>query len=209
MARYDEPLTRQQQKQLAMPKLNFLSPGFADQSCELTNGAVSMGRSHANQIVLLDNSVSAYHCQFHVNGPDVIVRDLGSRNGTYVDGVRIKPQIGVRHGQCLRFGTVEAQLQVEAILQSDDTDITAFHADCRAAKADASSSPAPPPYPVILAARQPGSPDHRTQTSPPGPALEQISTPDTVQITKPKRSWFWAIVISIAILLALLWFAWH
>jgi pSer/pThr/pTyr-binding forkhead associated (FHA) protein len=31
------------------------------------------------------SSVSPQHCEIHVNGPEGIVRDLGSRNGTLVN----------------------------------------------------------------------------------------------------------------------------
>lgn len=39
------------------------------------------------------SDVSRHHCQFEVDPPHIRVRDLGSRNGTFVNGARI----GQRH----------------------------------------------------------------------------------------------------------------
>jgi pSer/pThr/pTyr-binding forkhead associated (FHA) protein len=37
-----------------------------------------------------DSLVSRHHCQLNLEGPQVRVRDLGSRNGTYVNGWLVK-----------------------------------------------------------------------------------------------------------------------
>lgn len=56
-----------------------------------------IGRSPECSLQLPDdkahNSISRYHCLLDINPPDIRVRDLGSRNGTYVNG----QLIGQRH----------------------------------------------------------------------------------------------------------------
>ena len=89
-----------------MPKLIFIDKNFSGQVYELVLEKTTVGRSDQNTLVIHDNSLSAAHCEILVNGPEVIVRDLNSRNGTFVDGSRLNKQSGVRSGQTVRFGSV-------------------------------------------------------------------------------------------------------
>jgi hypothetical protein len=58
----------------------------------LDGEVVSCGRDSANQIVLDDNTVSRKHVEFHRNngGFGYSTLDVGSLNGTYVNGERVK-----------------------------------------------------------------------------------------------------------------------
>lgn len=109
-----------------MPRLILISPEFADQTCQLPDGTFALGRSPQNHIIVLGESVSAQHCELLVHGREVIVRERGSRNGTFVNGVRVKTQRGIYHGQLLRFGKVEARLEIEPPEDDDATSITAM-----------------------------------------------------------------------------------
>src|SRR5690606_25810034 len=57
----------------------------------------------ANELRLDDARVSRFHCELRVHSRGVQVRDLGSRNGTLVDGVRVD-SAWVEHGATLRVG---------------------------------------------------------------------------------------------------------
>jgi eukaryotic-like serine/threonine-protein kinase len=52
-----------------------------------------MGRSPDCNLLLADdeqhNAISRYHCLLDVNPPDIRIRDLGSLNGTFVNGIKI------------------------------------------------------------------------------------------------------------------------
>ncbi len=98
----------------AMPRLVFTNKNFAGQVYELVAETTTVGRDDQNTLVLRDNSVSADHCEIHVFGPEVIVRERGSTNGTFVDGVRVTGQRPVNAGQVVRFGSVEARLEFDA-----------------------------------------------------------------------------------------------
>ena len=50
---------------------------------------VTVGRSAPAQFVLPDSRVSRSHCSVHVSTGEVLVTDLGSTNGSLVDGERI------------------------------------------------------------------------------------------------------------------------
>lgn len=70
--------------------------------------AVSIGRNPANQIVLdYERSVSGRHCEIFVAGNLFKVRDLGSKNGTYVDGIQIGDVAEISSGSILKLGRLE------------------------------------------------------------------------------------------------------
>ncbi|HEX4948815.1 MAG TPA: FHA domain-containing protein [Blastocatellia bacterium] len=79
------------------------------------NGArISVGRTHDNVLVIEDSTVSSVHAAFTLaaNGT-LYVTDLGSSNGTFVNGVQIAmgDKTIVRNGDTLRFGEVEVTLE--------------------------------------------------------------------------------------------------
>ena len=116
-----------------MAKLVFIDKNFAGQSYSLLLDRTFVGRGEHNTLVLRDDSVSSRHCEILLHGAEVIVVDLDSRNGTYVNGVRLNKQSGVLSGQTIRFGKVEARLQLEASDEdSDGSEITAVYAHGRA-----------------------------------------------------------------------------
>ena len=133
-----------------MPRLRFLSSEFAGQSAELANGTVTLGRKPGNDLIVLDGSVSARHCEFLVFGYEVIVRECGSRNGTFVNGQRVGSQSGVVHGERLRLGRVEAVLEIGEAAEDDNTDWTAIAAHRRVREA-AAARPERCPYPTVFA----------------------------------------------------------
>jgi DNA-binding NtrC family response regulator len=54
---------------------------------------VLIGRDPSCGIVLDDLEVSSIHCEARAEGPGVLIKDLGSRNGTFVGGVRLREAI--------------------------------------------------------------------------------------------------------------------
>jgi len=58
-------------------------------SCDVVAARVSVGTAGTNDLRLTDDTVSRHHCEILVRGDCYVVRDLGSTNGTYVDGVRV------------------------------------------------------------------------------------------------------------------------
>ena len=105
-----------------MPKLIFIDRNFAGQVYPLTIEKTTVGRGDENVLVIRDSSLSSRHCEIIVNGAEVIVRDLGSRNGTVVDGRLLKnQQSAVKNGQIVRFGLVDARVQIESAEWNDET----------------------------------------------------------------------------------------
>lgn len=54
----------------------------------LTEGPTKVGRDPDDGIFLDDVTVSRHHAEFEARGDVLVVRDLGSTNGTYVNGSR-------------------------------------------------------------------------------------------------------------------------
>jgi PAS domain S-box-containing protein len=64
---------------------------------------VSVGRNDDADLVLGDSSMSRRHAQFTVDGATVTVKDLGSRNGCFLNGTRVS-EAELRDGDQLRLG---------------------------------------------------------------------------------------------------------
>ncbi len=72
----------------------------------LADRPVRVGAAATNDIVLSDRSVSRWHCRVEPLADGVLVRDLGSRNGTWVDGVRVT-RAHLRVGSHVRVGRTD------------------------------------------------------------------------------------------------------
>jgi pSer/pThr/pTyr-binding forkhead associated (FHA) protein len=95
-----------------MPKLVVLSEGLTGRSHELKVDKTTIGRLEDNVFQIPEQSVSSHHCEVLLKGSDVIVRDLNSTNGTYINGEKISEKV-LRPGQILRLGNVEARLETD------------------------------------------------------------------------------------------------
>jgi hypothetical protein len=74
-------------------------------------GAVRIGRADECDVFLADPSVSRAHAVLETAGVEPAVRDLGSTNGTFVNGERVETK-ALRDGDELRFGNTRMQFQV-------------------------------------------------------------------------------------------------
>lgn len=74
-----------------MAKLFIFSGYGHNQSFELMGSSIYIGRSEENDIQLADVSVSRRHLEIIEKDNRLFVKDLNSRNGTYINGRRISP----------------------------------------------------------------------------------------------------------------------
>lgn len=93
-----------------MPRIVLLSEGFAGRTFELKQEKTTVGRHEDNNFQIPAPSVSGHHCEIIMRGDDVVVRDLNSTNGTYVNGDAVTETV-LLPGQALRFGHIEARLE--------------------------------------------------------------------------------------------------
>ena len=70
-----------------------------------------VGRGEGSAILIDDFSVARRHARLTVDSGRLMVEDLGSASGTFIDGERLEP--GVRHliegDAAIRFGDIEAR----------------------------------------------------------------------------------------------------
>jgi pSer/pThr/pTyr-binding forkhead associated (FHA) protein len=139
-----------------MAKLVVLSEGLAGRTHELTVDTTTVGRVEDNAFQIAESSVSSHHAEIIRRGSEVVVKDLNSTNGTFINGQQITGEGVLKPGQILRLGQIELRLE-----------------DGSAASAGA-SKPASAPAPSADARIQAGKklPDH-TMVIPQGVKLGQ------------------------------------
>ena len=78
----------------------------------LPSSITVIGRRHDCDLRIPLNSVSRRHCQFSINNESLKIRDLDSRNGTYLNGKRIE-EAKVQPGDYIKIGTLTFALQID------------------------------------------------------------------------------------------------
>ncbi len=96
-----------------MAKLVVLSEGLTGLSYELKAERTTIGRADDNNFQIAEASVSSHHCELLHKGNDLLVRDLKSTNGTYVNGEQVTEGT-LKPGQILRLGQVEIRFETGA-----------------------------------------------------------------------------------------------
>lgn len=164
---------------------------------------ITIGREAGNAIIINDAEVSRKHTQFVFQGGKYIVTDLGSTNGTFVNGQRLTGQHILQPGEIISLGE-QINLLFEAVAQVDPnaTMLSSGHP----AAAPRAVAPAPRPQPVAT----PPQPVNYAGQVPAGPA--PVYTPAPEKSSGGSRTTL-LIVIAVILLLcicvigAFLWFA--
>ena len=92
-----------------MAKLVILNQGMTGRSFELQIERTTVGRVEDNTFQIADGSVSSHHAEILLRGNDIVIRDLNSTNGTFINGEKIS-EAPFKPGQTLRFGQVELKI---------------------------------------------------------------------------------------------------
>ena len=147
-----------------MAKLQVLSGPLTGQSYELKVDTTTVGRVEDNAFQIADPSVSSHHCEILLQGNDVVIRDLNSTNGSFINGEKITESV-LKPGQTLRLGQIELRID------------------------DGSPAPAPSaPRPVSAAAPAPASGtkprQEQTMVVQRGVSLDQLAEPRTAGFDK-------------------------
>ncbi len=141
-----------------MPRL-LVNPGTAQTwEIQLKPGINFLGRGPSNDFKFEDASVSGAHCQIMVDGNGVVIRDMGSTNGTFVNRAKVQ-ESRLATGQPVRLGSVDM----------------IFYADIPEVAVVTQTSSAPPPAP----------PPHAASPSPPPPALKISAAPVSIPQAPP------------------------
>jgi len=93
-----------------MPRLVLLSEGLTGRTYELKTDKTTVGRVSDNAFEIPEASVSSHHAELTLRGNEVLVKDLGSTNGTFINGEKIEEGV-LKPGQTLRVGMIEMRLE--------------------------------------------------------------------------------------------------
>jgi pSer/pThr/pTyr-binding forkhead associated (FHA) protein len=79
----------------------------------LARGTHIIGRAGAATLIVQDRQISKAHASIRVGDAETRVQDLGSANGTFVNGTRVPPEgAPLRNGDRLALGAVEFVVQL-------------------------------------------------------------------------------------------------
>jgi pSer/pThr/pTyr-binding forkhead associated (FHA) protein len=70
----------------------------------LNEDDTQIGKGPRNDIVMADAAVSAAHAIIHIEGETYTITDIGSRNGTFVNGERVSAARKLNHGDVISMG---------------------------------------------------------------------------------------------------------
>lgn len=113
-------------------------------------GSVTVGRSQSAGVYLDDKTLSREHTKFYVENGKLFVRDLDSKNGTYLNGSLIKNTQPLRPGDRVKIGAATFTVIPEA-----GDPMPAVTAPLAAPPPRPAAPPAPPRTTVTVAASPP------------------------------------------------------
>ena len=92
---------------------------------------INIGRSPQNTIILGESSISRFHARVEQRGQQILLIDLDSLGGTYVNGNRIQKPYTLAHGDKISIGSTQWQFYIEpslapAVEKADAKDGYAF-----------------------------------------------------------------------------------
>lgn len=145
-------------------------------------GTTTVGRESCD-VLLMDGTVSRRHAQIAVEGGQVTVTDLGSTNGTQVNGNRLAPNTPtvLSPGDTVRFGNASLTLASTGASAEATIAVSVPPADVTmvagAAPPDAATTPSEPPTEPAASPAGPGLYRFRAQT--PGASSFEVGEGET------------------------------
>lgn len=122
----------------------------------LTQDEVVLGRDVGNEIVINDAEISRRHTRLLMQDENYIVEDLGSTNGTFINGKKISGPTVLEAGQTIRLGE-NITLSYEIAGFDPDATIASGQRKAPAAKPAAPAPPKPSPSKPAPAVQAPAA----------------------------------------------------
>lgn len=94
-----------------MVQLVFKSGPQKGSAIALNAGLNRIGRNPSNNIQIQEPSISGFHCEMHVSPLGVAFRDVGSSNGSFIEGRRVEKEI-ISSAKTIRLGAIDFDLRV-------------------------------------------------------------------------------------------------
>lgn len=166
---------------------------------ELKADKTTIGRVEDNTFQIAEPSVSSHHCEVLLRGNEVVIKDLNSTNGTFINEDKITESV-LKPGQTLRLGQIELRLENGAPVLPG----------APPAASGSTSSAAPAPAPAK-------KPESVTRTATRGVSLSELESGgrplgfDTTAAFTKKRNkvgtyfWIGAVVVALIIIVLLIY----
>lgn len=109
-------------------KFTFLSGARAGQTAIFSQAHIGIGRHPQCELQFdaeKDLDVSSRHAQVTLNGSLYVLRDLGSTNGTFVNGKRLTGEHVLASKDVIRFGIKGPELEFAAIMEARQSPVPA------------------------------------------------------------------------------------
>ena len=138
----------------------------------LEGDQLTIGRDSTNEVSINDAEISRRHARLTFQGGKYVLEDLGSTNGTFVNGQRLAGPRVLKTGEVISFGE-----QIVLVFEVTTNDPGATMVSPRAAAVPSISRPTspPPPPPADYIGSIPASP--ASASSMPEPAKKTNLTP--------------------------------
>jgi hypothetical protein len=167
----------------------------------LEKSEMFIGRDMANEIVINDPEVSRRHARVFIQGGNTVIEDLGSTNGTAVNGQRLTGPYILRPGELITFGE-----HISLLFESEAADSNATVAATRIPSGPPLTQQAVPPPPIYQTpqAINPPPPVRYQAPPPPPPAFAgQVPVPPMSEPPQKKGSMVWIIVVIVILLVVI------
>jgi hypothetical protein len=112
----------------------------------ISKAEMHIGRDISNEIVINDAEVSRKHVRLVIQAGEVIIEDLGSTNGTFINDQRASGPYTLVAGDTVQLGE-HVILVFEAALQETDATVAVAPADMFGTDFDSEPTPLPIPIP--------------------------------------------------------------
>lgn len=99
--------------------LRYINKLGISKDIELTGEPLSIGRSREADIPLLDDKISRVHCGIRLSEGEFYLKDLKSRNGTFVNGKRVEDTVKLKPGDRIQVGSTTFVLDPESSKEGD------------------------------------------------------------------------------------------
>ena len=105
--------------------LEILDGDRAGEVLPVADRVLRIGRKPGNDIVLADEKTSGVHCEIAPEGDRLVLKDLGSTNGTFLDGKRITEMV-LTPGDVVTIGRLRVKFRSEEDATGDAGDADQF-----------------------------------------------------------------------------------
>jgi len=125
-----------------MPNLYVVTNDGQIFNFPISKDTVRIGRSNDNDLILADNTVSRYHTEIQKRKNDYILADLGSYNGTKLNGKSIQ-KVFLKHGDKIQIGSSKLTflLNGNSLDQAEDSVVLTVEKDSAVDRQIVRSSP--------------------------------------------------------------------